>query len=290
MAEAAGPSIGGSETSPHMCSDRQPSRADVVLSLIDYEDLFADIDKHPEGDVRHRFLRARTKRARYVESLVFVWENKVATLEQDQKAGKEDANGEGFMNRYETAMDRLDEALSRYSRVNEEDSKAVNAPVVEPYFMDNVHRWFMEKSGRGIRAPNGTMRSTYGSFGDPVSQEYMALCDWNKDFFHTLILNKLMIPFNEHIFTPIQTSYNSLLGRNLDHHTPGMSGRTLDVLVTTSECALAVCCFAASVTLLYNLETTKTRMVAAPFASFACVAPVVFLSKDAKIIYTLMAG
>jgi hypothetical protein len=118
----------------------------------------------------------------------------------------------------------------------------------------------------------------------------MAIYDCGNGFFHRLILDKLIVPFNERIFTPVQKRYNKLLGRNTDLSKPGMSSRTLDILVTTLECVVAVGCFALAVTLLYNLKTTKTRMIAAPFASFACVVPIIFLGKDLKAISMLMAG
>jgi len=118
MAEAAGPSIGRTEMSPHQAGlgFEIPSRADVVSSLIDYNDLFTDIDEHPEGDVRHRFLRERSKRARYVESLVIIQFDALAALERDLMMGKVNPVDEGFLNSYDIAMKSCDEALAWISK------------------------------------------------------------------------------------------------------------------------------------------------------------------------------
>lgn len=171
-----------------------------------------------------------------------------------------------------------------------DDSEAANAPVVERHFMDHVHRHFLNLPGKGPRGPNGLMRSVYGLIGEHVSQDLMSLCDGNNDIFHRLILDKLMVPFNERIFTKFQEKCNRLIGREATLQAPGMSGRTLEVLVTILECIAAEVCFAVSVTLVYNLGTTRDRMIAAPFACFACVFPVMFLSKEARFIFVLVAG
>lgn len=122
MAEtAASSSIGGTEMPPRLRPDHQPglespSNVDLVLSLIDHDDLFDKFDRHPEADVRHRFLRERSKRAHYVEWLVMVRAKALAALEQDVKAGNVDPIDEGYLGRYDTAMAKFDEALSWVSK------------------------------------------------------------------------------------------------------------------------------------------------------------------------------
>ena len=126
MANAAGPSIGQSETAPHQASPssddelgfRIPSRSQAILSLIGYEDLYSDINNHLAGDVRHRFLDIRAKRARYVEGLVIFRANTLATLEHDVRMRKVDPSTEDFVNSYDAAMEALGEALSRLSTSN----------------------------------------------------------------------------------------------------------------------------------------------------------------------------
>jgi hypothetical protein len=110
MSEGAGPS--GNEASGH----DTPSRADVVKCLIDYKDFFADINIHPEGDVRHRFLAERAKRARYVESVVLDRWNDLIALEQDIGAGNADPEDEECLGKYHRAMAMLDKALTWLSK------------------------------------------------------------------------------------------------------------------------------------------------------------------------------
>jgi hypothetical protein len=132
------------------------------------------------------------------------------------------------------------------------------------------------------------LRSVYGSTGDDVSQELMSLCNNdNNDFFRRLMYDKLIVPLNKHVFSKIEKKFRQALGRDVDHQVNGMSGSTLDVIVTLLECIAAQVFVAAAVALVYNLRTTKSRMIVAPFAAFACVFPVFFLSKDARFFYTL---
>jgi len=154
----------------------------------------------------------------------------------------------------------------------------------------NYFRTSLEKPGRGPRAPNGVLRSEYGSVGDPVDKKYYSLRDLNDDFFRRLILDRLMTPFNHFIWIPLQELLNPLWGRDQVPQPQALSQGTLDALVTTLECVVAIICFAVCVTLLYNLASTKSRLIAAPFVSFLCVVPTIFLSKEARLFSTLMAG
>lgn len=283
------------ETSPHFHLHPQhlesgaASYADLILSLAAHDGYFTDIKKFPEADIRDRFLRERSIRARYVEWLIMVQRSVVDQLHDDVRMQKVDANDEEFRKKHAIAMQKLDEVLRWSSRNDEDDSRAANAPVVDPIFMDHFRIW-LEKPGRGPRAPNGIPRSEYGSRGDPVEKQYFSLRDLSNDPFRRLILDRLMTPFNHFIWVPLQGFFNSLLGRDQVPQPQALGQGTLDALVTTLECVVATICFAACVTLLYNLESTKSRLVAAPFASFICVVPTIFLSKEAKSFYTLMAA
>jgi hypothetical protein len=124
MDQAASPSLGRVRDSPHhpeITSAREseletPSRAKVVLSLINYEDLFTDINEHPEGDVRHRFLSQRSKRARYVESLVVDRFNALLALERTVTSRTVDPSDDEFLSSYDAAMKSFDAALKWISK------------------------------------------------------------------------------------------------------------------------------------------------------------------------------
>jgi hypothetical protein len=174
--------------------------------------------------------------------------------------------------------------------VNKEDSEAADAPVVDPHFM-YYFRYLLEKPGKGLRAPNGMLRSMYGAMSTPTPRWVRALRHYNDaSFFHRLILDKLMKPFNHKIFVPFQKSYNEILGRREESGSQALSQRTLDVLVMILECVVATGFFAGPVAMLYKLNSTNSRLIAAPFASFVCLLPAIFLSKDAKTISTLLAA
>jgi hypothetical protein len=174
--------------------------------------------------------------------------------------------------------------------VNKEDSEAADAPVVDAHFM-YYFRYLLEQPGKGLRAPNGMLRSVYGSMRDSTPRWVRALRHYNEDsFFHRLILDKLMQPFNHKIVVPFQKRYNRVLGRRDESGSQALSQRTLNVLVMILECVVATGFFAGPVAMLYKLQSTESRLIAAPFASFVCLLPAIFLSKDAKTISTLLAA
>jgi hypothetical protein len=174
--------------------------------------------------------------------------------------------------------------------VNEEDSKAANAPVVDPHFMKHF-RYILGRPGKGSRAPNSMLSSTYGSVGDPVPRSVRSLKHCNDgDFFRRLILDKLMTPFNHKIFIPLQRFYNKRLGRRANLQPQALNQKTLDVLAMVFECVVAIGCFAGPVAMLYKLSSTNVRLVAGTFASFICLLPAIFLSKDAMKISMLLAA
>ena len=121
MAESADPIIGGTRSAPRF--DHQPgygyvipSHADLIFCLASYENYFNDVDKHPEADVRQRFLRERCMRAQYVEWLVMVRQNAWDELLRDVRMRKVDPNDEGYLEKHATAVRGLNEALSWSSK------------------------------------------------------------------------------------------------------------------------------------------------------------------------------
>lgn len=161
--------------------------------------------------------------------------------------------------------------------------------MVDQYFMDSVFRYYMEQPGKGLRAPNGELRSLYGSTGHSVSPTLMASRGCDSDFIRDIITQNLMAPFHQRVFVPCQTYYRRILGRNAAQQSQGVSGATLDILVNTVECLIAVGCVAGAVILLYNLSSTKDRLIAATFLSFAFPFPVVFFSQEAMQTFSLTA-
>lgn len=156
--------------------------------------------------------------------------------------------------------------------------------------MDKFYRWHLEQDGMGHRGPNGELRSMYGSTGDDVPRTFMTPRGCDEGFFQRLILDKLTVPFNHKVVRPFQKYYNKLLGRNTELTAQGLSGARLNIVVYALECIVAVGIFEASIILVYNLPSTKSRLVAAPFASLACAIPVIFLSPQAKGAFHLIAG
>jgi hypothetical protein len=175
-------------------------------------------------------------------------------------------------------------------RALEQDSRAAQAPVVHPFFMNTVFRHYLDQQTTSLFAPNGELKAFYGSQGDPVSQNLCAVRGCEDDFFRRLILNNLLVPINEHIYKPCEKLYYALFSRVQEEEARGLGGRTLEIIVSALECVVSVSCIAGSVTLLYNLPSMKDRIIATTFLSLVFPYAIVFLSKEARSMFPLTAG
>lgn len=284
------------------------SRADVLRSLSAYEKLFNEIDDNrPEGDVRLRFLGLRAIRSNYVDGRVKQCGCEYYELMADVREGRLDPEAEDVQNRFEELMIALDKALDWSStylsyiflstslilllgRVLEQDSKAAKAPVVNPHFMNNIFRWNLELPGQGDRAPNGELKSLYGSRGDPVPSHFTTPRGCEDDLFRRFILNKVLVALDHRVYIPCRKLYNKLLGRDYEQEAHKLGGRVLEVIVSALETALSVLCVSGSVILLYNLNSMKERLIATTFLSLVFPYPVIFLSKEAMRMFALTAA
>ncbi|KAF2648752.1 hypothetical protein K491DRAFT_722300 [Lophiostoma macrostomum CBS 122681] len=269
----------------------RPCQANILRSLIAHGKLFEDIDNnHPEGDVRLRFLKLRTIRAQYVEGRVWQQWRRYDDFMSEVKAGKKDPNHAEVLDEFEDIMTSLIDYLDLNSRALAQDSKAAQAPVVDQYMMDNVWRYWIQPPENGIRAPNGELKSLYGSQGEPVSPYFTAPRGCEDNFFRSVILHRVMIPLDHRVLMPCRRLYNRMLCRHMPSTDHGLGGRALRIIVSALESTLAVTCMAGSVVLLYNLKSTKDRFIVASLFSLVFPYSMVFLSKEATRLFTLTAG
>ncbi|KAF2634346.1 hypothetical protein P280DRAFT_278292 [Massarina eburnea CBS 473.64] len=293
MAEPTSSHIGG--TPPHFLSDDHlgsgtPKRADILLSFITYKDFYDDLETQPEADVRHRFLRARSKRAAYVERLVRGCDRALEDFQSEVENGNIRQKEEDLERSFEIKILNLDKALRWYSQINEDDSKAACAPVVDQYFMEHTVRFYTNKPEKGLRGPNAELRASYGSVGDPVPISISAVRGCESDPVRRLILDKLTEPFYWKVYAPIRDWCKTAMGDETKSPKPKLEGGILQAIGIAVEFSVAAGCFAGSMTLLYNLKSTKARLITAPFMSLVCALPVVFMSRDARQWVMLMAG
>ena len=172
-------------------------------------------------------------------------------------------------------------------RALEQDSKAAQGPVVDQYMMDNVWRYHVHPPENGTRAPNGELKSLYGSPGEPVSPYFTTPRGCKDDFFRRLILHRIMIPVDRRALRPCRNLYNRMLGRDMPSEDHGLGGRALGTIVSALEIALAVTCMAGSVILLYNLKSTTDRFIVASLFSLVFPYSMVFLSQEATRLFTV---
>jgi hypothetical protein len=156
--------------------------------------------------------------------------------------------------------------------------------------MDSVFRHWVHEHENGIRAPNGELKSLYGSLGEPVSPSFTTLRGSENNFFRSVIVDKIMEPVDQRAFMPCRRLYNRMLGRQMPSDDHALGGRELGIIVSALEITLAVTCMAGSVVLLYNLTSTKDRLIVASLSSLVFPYSVVFLSKEATRLFTLIAG
>jgi hypothetical protein len=175
-------------------------------------------------------------------------------------------------------------------RALEQDSKAAQGPVVDQYMMDKVFRHHVHPPKNGIRAPNGELKSLYGSPGSPVSPHFTTPRGCKDDFFRRIILHKIMIPVDRRVLRPCRKLYNWVLSRDMPSEDRGLGGRALGIIVSALEITLAVTCMAGSVILLYNLTSTTDRFIVASLFSLVFPYSMVFLSQEATRLFTLTAG
>lgn len=156
--------------------------------------------------------------------------------------------------------------------------------------MNNVFRYHIDPSEKGIRAPNGELKTLYGTWGDPVSSKFTAPRGCDHDFFRGLILQKLLHPLDERVYIPCRRLYNKLLRREQAQEAHRLGGWTLGLIVSALECVLSSLCLSGSVIIVYKLPTTKDRIIAVALLSLVFPYPVIFLSKEALRIFALSAA
>ncbi|KAF2259097.1 hypothetical protein CC78DRAFT_83572 [Lojkania enalia] len=137
-------------------------------------------------------------------------------------------------------------------------------------------------------APNGLPVEFYGSKGDPTTG-LTALRGHEDSFFRRLILYKLAIPFNHHIYSPLKNITHRILCRPVSHRQHGLSGRMLLGMVAALESLVGVCLVAVSVIILHNAASMRNQLIATSLLSLAFPYIVIFLSADAFRLFTLTA-
>ncbi|CAI6272922.1 unnamed protein product [Periconia digitata] len=272
-----------------------PSRADLLISLINNRQFITDnftSANFAEVDVRPRFQRLRYIRATFVIHLVKGVERAWDDLQNDVTSGRVQHTGESTVERFNSLILDIDQALKWDSENRADDSQAAEADVPDSYFMDKVVRRYMSKIGTNICAPNAEPNTFYGKIGDPISPDFSTIRGSPSDPVRRVILDKLTVPFYHYVLWPLEKSYAWLLGREQPVWSAQLEGRTLDVLVATLTTLISASCLAGSVGLLYKLQSKPgpDRIVAAFFASVVCAIPAAFLGEMMGKVSVLLAG
>lgn len=172
-------------------------------------------------------------------------------------------------------------------RIYKEDGEIVRAPTVVQHFMDHTFRDSLHKKPR---VPNGRSALFYGSRGDPVPPELMATEDVQDSPFRDLIMKSVMVPFRNHVYEPLRTRYRKWMNREDAQEATNIDDQTLNTIAHGLECIFPGGLVAGTVILLYNLESMRNRLIAASFLALVFPYSVSFLSKDAMLVYALMAA
>ncbi|KAF2797880.1 hypothetical protein K505DRAFT_333921 [Melanomma pulvis-pyrius CBS 109.77] len=267
------------------------SRQDFLLALKAHRDLFDDIDNNrPEADIRRRFLGYRAIRAAYVGYRVREKLHRYDEFESEITVENVNLKPESTWKTFEKIMMEVDETLTWYSRIYEEDTRAAQAPVVSQFYMDRVFRHHTAGEGKGLLAPNGELLSLYGTQGEPVPMGLAPTRGYETDLLRHIILETLLIPFHSYIYIPCWKIWSKILNRDPGPEPEALSGRTLEIVVTAVECMISVLFLAGPVVLLYNLPHMRDRVIAGSFFSLTFPLILVFLSKEARGIFILNAA
>jgi len=177
--------------------------------------------------------------------------------------------------------------LTFLGRAYIEDSVMAQAPTGPRQAMDNNFRFHLRV---GDRAPSGRLASFYGSFGSPVPQGLATMRGLPENPLRNLILDHIIQPFFERVCWPLQTAYNRKRGQDSGELNQAISPYLINAIVSLLECMLAAVFLGSPVIIVYNISTTKTRMIVASILACVFPLPVHFLSKEAMPIFTLSAA
>ena len=160
------------------------------------------------------------------------------------------------------------------------------APVGSRQAMDNNFRYHL----RGHRAPSGRLASFYGSFGSPVPLDLATIRGLPENPLRNLIVEYIIQSFFERVYCPLQSCYNKWRGRESGELCRRISPHLINAIVSMLECMLAAMFLGSPIIIIYNIRTTKARMIVASILACVFPSPVHFLSKEAMPIFTLSAA
>lgn len=154
--------------------------------------------------------------------------------------------------------------------------------------MDNTFRHYL---GSHEKAPNAEKCEIFGEYGESAPYSYFAMDGPEDNPLRNFILKKMLIPLDQTI--------NKLRERAQGHPRDDVEQQDewrtvhdagLEMCAKIFECLIVTGIFAGSVILIYNLHSTRSKLIVAPFMSFICAVPGLFLSKRAQGLLMLMAG